>query len=1030
MVGRLSVRAFVLAILLAVLIVPFSGCGSSTTIDAVTISPATVTLGPDATVQLTALGTIGHGAHPSGHQDVTTLVKWASSISGVASVSASGLVTGHNAGVTTITASIQGFQGLITSNTATITVPAPTGPLVSLAVDPTTQSASAAGQTAQFLAIGTTNTGATQNLTNVSQWTSSDSSVATVNAATGLATAVGNGTATITAVASNPDGSVVSGSATYTVKTSSSGSSEPLVSLAITPATGTASAVNQTTQFLAIGTTASGTTVNLTNQTANVSGAIVSAAVWSSSNSSTAKINSATGLATATGAGVSAITAIATNPDGSVVTGTATYTVTIPNAPEPLVSMAILPGSQAASAAGQTANFIAIGTTSSGTTVNLTNQSATVGSATISAAKWTSSSPSTATVNSATGVATAATAGVTAITAIATNPDGSVVTAAATYTVTIPTAPEPLVSLAIVPASQTATVAKQTAQFIAIGTTATGTTVNLTNQPATINGKTVSPATWTSSVSSVATIGASSGLATAVNSGVTAIIAIAYNPDGTAVTGTATYTVNVSGAQEPLLSLAIVPNAQSVQYPGQTSQLLAIGTFSAAPTTQNLTDNNTTYPIRWQSSDTSVATVGSPEQAGTTPGLVTAVGQGVASITAYAANPDGTLVYAIDTFNVVGGTAEPFTSITISPSAETLSATGQTGQLLATATTGTTGLTQDVTNSPQVKWSSSIPTIATVSTSPTTPAGQVAGVSPGTTQITAELTNPADGTVLTSTATITVTASSQAEPLLSITILPTSVSTGNLYGTGQFLAYGTFSTPPTVQDITNGISRKGFTSPVYWISDLQTEFPVTTASGPFTYPPSTPLTDGGLVTAYASGSTSLYVTATNPDGTLVYSPAVTFACPYQAPTTTDVGSCNPETIANPLLVTLTVFNAGLNPNVTGNWLVTAPSATGTPAVIHCGPGSAVAGYGDSVCSAPYPIGATVTLTTVTATNGTAAGDGVAFGGWSYNCNNNINPPPTPTAEGTNTCTVLLGNDTSATNPTSNVSVGAIFNNAN
>jgi hypothetical protein len=56
---------------------------------------------------------------------------------------------------------------------------------------------------------------------------------------------------------------------------------------------------------------------------------------------------------------------------------------------------------------------------------------------------------------------------------------------------------------------------------------------------------------------------------------------------------------------------------------------------------------------------------------------------------------------------------------------------------------------------------------------------------------------------------------------------------------------------------------------------------------------------------------------------------------------------------------------------------------------------------------------------------TNAGDGVAFGGWSYNCIGNPNPP---TATGTNTCTVTLGNDTSTTNPTSNVSVGAIFNN--
>jgi hypothetical protein len=1000
MVGRLSVRAF----LLALLVVPFFGCGNSTTIDAVTISPTTVTLGPGATVQLTAIGTVGHGSHPSGQEDITSSVTWASSAASVATVSPSGLVTGANAGITTITASIKGFQGLITSNTATITVPSPTGPLVSLAVDPTAQTASAIGQTAQFLAIGTTNTGATQNLTNASQWTSSDSSVATVNASTGLATATGNGTATITAVATNPDGSVVSGSATYTVKTSGTGSSEPLVSLAIVPTTETATAINQTAQFIAIGTTGSGTTVNLTNQSATIGGATVSAAVWSSSNASTAKINSATGLATATGAGVSAITAIATNPDGTVVTGTATYTVTIPTAPEPLVSLAITPSSQASSAAGQTANFIAIGTTASGTTVNLTNQSATISGATIAAAKWTSSSPSTATINSATGVATAVTAGVSAITAIATNPDGTVVTGTATYTVTIPTAPEPLVSLAIIPASQTATVAKQTAQFIAVGTTASGTTVNLTNQPATVNGKTISPAVWTSSVSSVATIGASSGLATAVNSGVTAIIAIAYNPDGTAVTASATYTVDVSGSQEPLLSLAIVPGTQAVQYPGQTSQLLAIGTFSAAPTTQNLTDNNTAYPIRWQSSDTSVATVGSPEITSSTPGLVTAVGQGVASITAYAANPDGTLVYAIATYTVQSGVPEAYTALSISPGAQTISATGQTAQFVAIGTTGGTGLLKDVSNSSQVAWSSSIPSIATVSTYPTSPAGVVTGVSPGATTITASLTNP-DGTVVTGTATVTVTSSAAPEPLLSITVLPASATIGNLDGTAQFLAYGTFSTAPTVQDITNGVNHNGFTSKVTWISlPNQNIFPVESGGAGNEV--------GGLATAYGNGTADIYAVATNPDGTLVYSSSpAEFNCPlvpYVPATATApaiLGSCNEETIASPLLVTLTTFNAGL---ATTGWELTASSATLTKDVIHCGPGAT---SGGSVCSATYPVGTSVTIEATSPA-------GIDFGGWSSNC---YNTAPI-TKAGPNYCTVDLGKD-----GLSNESVGAIFN---
>jgi Big-like domain-containing protein len=546
-----------------------------------------------------------------------------------------------------------------------------------------------------------------------------------------------------------------------------------------------------------------------------------------------------------------------------------------------------------------------------------------------------------------------------------------------------------------------------TAQLTAIGTYGHG------SHPAT-NQNITTTVTWASSIAAVATV-SPAGVVTGVGAGTTSITASIQGFGGLITSNTAEITVVGSGgggATGNLTSLSIIPGTQSVASPGQTGQFIAIGTTSSGAT-ENLTGS-----VTWSSSSKQVATI-------SVGGLATGVSQGTTTITAIATNSDGTVVTGTATFTVTGGTSEPFTAITISPSAEALSATGQTGQFTAIAT-ASGGLQQDVTNSPQVKWSSSIPTIATVTTSPAPSAGTVAGVSPGSTVITATLTNP-DKTVLTSSATITVTASSQAEPLLSITILPASVSTGNLYGTTQFLAYGTFSTSPTVQDITNGITRDGFTSPVYWISDLQTEFPVTTASGPLTYPPSTPLTDGGLVTAYATGSTSIYVTATNPDGTLVYSPAVTFACPYIAPTTTDVGSCNQETIADPLLVSLTVFNAGLNPNVTGNWLVTAPSATGTANVIHCGPGSAAAGFGASVCSAPYPIGATITLTTITSAEaGTKAGDGVAFGGWSYNCLANPNPS---TATGTNTCTVTLGNDGSPTNPTSNVSVGAIFNNA-
>jgi hypothetical protein len=156
----------------------------------------------------------------------------------------------------------------------------------------------------------------------------------------------------------------------------------------------------------------------------------------------------------------------------------------------------------------------------------------------------------------------------------------------------------------------------------------------------------------------------------------------------------------------------------------------------------------------------------------------------------------------------------------------------------------------------------------------------------------------------------------------------------------------------------------------------------------------------GIVTAYGSGSAVITAETTGSDGSIQTATA-TFNCPLVLPDPpTTPGSCYPGSQAPSLLATLTVYNEGLN---TTNWLVTAPSATGTPNVIHCGPGSTPGG---SVCVATYPIGTNVTLT--------APATGAAFGGWSSNC---TNTGPI-TAVGPNSCTVTL---------TTNDTVGAIFN---
>lgn len=523
-------------------------------------------------------------------------------------------------------------------------------------------------------------------------------------------------------------------------------------------------------------------------------------------------------------------------------------------------------------------------------------------------------------------------------------------------------------SLSISPTSETLAIGA-TAQFTATATLTQGTHPS-SNQTASTG------VSWTSSNTGVATI-SSSGMATAVAPGTTVITASISGFPGT-ITATASLAVTGSsstgtGSGATLISLAIIPNAQTVASPNKTTQFLAIGTTSTG-TTVDLTNQ-----VTWSSSSVQIATIGVHT------GLATGVGQGTATITAlYGNSTGGAVVTGTGTFTVTAGAQEQFTAVSVTPTAQTLSASGQTSQLLALATSGSTGLQENVTSSPQIQWNSSTPSVASVSTS-----GLITGLSAGTSTITAVLTNP-DGTVVSNTASVTVSITAAPEPLLSLTIIPSSITVGNLQDTGQFLAIGTFSTPPYVRDLTN--------SPMLtWTSDVPSVFPVDTNSG------GNSGATAGIVTAYGNGGAVIIAEATASDGT-VQTATATFNCPLLLPTTTVAGTCYPGSEAPALLATLTVYNEGLN---TTNWEVTAPSATGTPSVLHCGPGWALnGGSGGSVCVATYPVGTTVTLT--------APDTGAAFGGWSYNCNQQ----GTISATGPNSCTVTL-----STNDT----VGAIFN---
>ena len=547
-------------------------------------------------------------------------------------------------------------------------------------------------------------------------------------------------------------------------------------------------------------------------------------------------------------------------------------------------------------------------------------------------------------------------------------------------------------SLSIVPGPgvDVLTAVGQTAQFTAYAGEQMG------SAPQTTNNVT-SSVSWTSSNPNVATIN-SSGLATAVGAGYVQITATSSNN----VIATSDLTVKIAGtgaggSGNTITSITVIPGSQTVASTNQTSQFLAIGTTSSGATL------DLTGQIAWSSSSSQIAAVNAA-------GLATAMGQGTTTITAlYVNSLGGTVVTGTSTFTVVGGTAEKYTAVSILPGSQALSASGQTGQFIALATSGSTGLQTDATSSPQIKWSSSIPTVASVSAT-----GLAAGVSAGTSTITAELTNT-DGSVVSSTASVVVSLTAAPEPLLSLSIIPGSITVDNLQDTGQFLAIGTYSTAPYVRDLTNSPS-------LTWISSWPSVFPVDTNSG------GNSGATAGTVTAYGSGNASIVAEATSSDGTIQTATA-TFNCPLVLPNPNGnpptPGSCYPGTQAFALLSTLTIYNEGLN---TTNWEMTAPSATGTPNVIHCGPGWALnGGTGGSVCTATYPIGATVVL----------KASGGAFGGWSYNCTpSNANGVPLNpvviTAAGPNYCSItfsnaVYNNGNLVTPANTNVTLGAIFN---
>jgi len=599
----------------------------------VVVTPPLDTLVLAGTVQLAAVT-----LDAAGNTLSVRAVAWASSDESIATVSSSGLVHTFGVGSATITATSEGKVGASTI----VVIPVP---VATVAVSPATQSVIVGSATPAFTAVTKDGSGNVLN-GRVVTWSSSDPSLATIDASTGIATGVAPGSVTITATSEGK-----TGTATLTV------TMVPVATVTVAPTTQSVDVGSQAPAYGAVTTDGAGNV--LTGRTVT----------WSSSDPSLATIDPSTGIATGVAPGTVTITATSEGktgtatltvnpiavgsvtvapPSQSIVAGTftvpsfsatvkdaanhvltgrtVTWTSSIPavamidntgNAnglspgtvtitassggksgtaslivtPVPVATVAVAPSSQA----------VAVGSTTPAFTTTLKDAGGNVLTGRV--VTWSSSNPAIATVDGASGVATGVTPGTATIVATSEGQTGS-----ATLTVT----PVPVASVAVAPPSQSIVAgASTTTPFVATLRDAGG------------NVLTGRALTWSSSDETIATID-NSGNATGVATGTVTITA---NASG--ITGTALLEVD----EAPVGSVTVDPSTASV----------AIGQMVQLTATVNETNPHGGphgHMVMWSTSDRSVATVDPM-------GKVRGVAQGDVTITATNQGQSGTSLVTV-----------------------------------------------------------------------------------------------------------------------------------------------------------------------------------------------------------------------------------------------------------------------------------------------------------------------------------------------------------------------------------------------
>lgn len=415
-----------------------------------TITPAvnTVNVGGDASYTATLVYEDGT------KQDVTDTVTWSIGDSSstkslknanatnlsttiVAEVKGRGIFRGTAVGSNPVSASIENMSATAILNVVNKTV---------VSIQVTSVPSLLVGTSTQFVAVAVFDDGTTLDITNVAQWTSSNSGTASVDS-NGVVTGSGSGNVTI--------------SVSYGGQTASrpvTVSSPTLVSISIGSAVSLG--VGSTHQFIAIGTYSDGSTQDITQSV-----------TWSSSSGSVASIENSPGpgkgLATALSAGTSTISASLNGISASAnLTANAV-----------LVSLTIVTNGNNNVLEGTTRPFTVIATYSDGTTADVTNSVA-----------WASSNSSVLNVSNAYGTAGHA-YGASAGTATLTASLGGI-SASANIVV------DAAVLISITISGPSTLDVGSTADYTAIGTYNNGLTQDITNS-----------VVWNSSSTNIASIG-------------------------------------------------------------------------------------------------------------------------------------------------------------------------------------------------------------------------------------------------------------------------------------------------------------------------------------------------------------------------------------------------------------------------------------------------------------------------------------------------------------------------------------------